>query len=162
ALARWRERVAAEPGNAVAQSHLAWTHGQIGAAEQVRFDYGAAVQEYAKSVEMFETLDMSGALKDPFFRGLFDRYRRQLVLCQKAEQAVKDLDFALKQPAAEVPGLLNLRLQVLTAKKDLPGVSATATAFAKLAEKDEKQIYDAACAWSLAAGIAQTRGADAA
>jgi tetratricopeptide (TPR) repeat protein len=62
-------RVKAEPGNSLEQSHLAWTHGQMGEAEQTRFDFAAAVQAYAASVEMFDKLDQAGALKDAFHRG---------------------------------------------------------------------------------------------
>jgi hypothetical protein len=73
---------------------------------------------------------------------------------------VSELDFALKQPATEVPGLLNLRIQTLTAKKDQPGVAATAAAYSVLAAKDAGQSYNAACAWSLLYGLASLPGAD--
>jgi serine/threonine protein kinase/tetratricopeptide (TPR) repeat protein len=161
-LALREGRREAQPENRLEQSFLAWTHGQIGTAEQARFDYAAAVKAYSLSVELFGKLNQAEALKDPFFRGRFDFYRQQLVWCRKAEQAVKDQGFALQQPAAEVPGLLNMRLQALTARKDQAGVIATAQAYANLAEKDARLVYNAACAWSLAAGITQTRGADAA
>jgi tetratricopeptide (TPR) repeat protein len=161
-LALRERRAKAEPGNSLQESYLAWTHGQMGQAEQARLDYAAAVQAYAKSVEMFEKLDQAGALKHPFFRRKLSDYRQRRALCRKAERAVKDLDFILQQPAAEVPGLLDMRVQALAAKMDQAGVAATAEAYAKLAQTDPKQIYNAACAWSLASGVAKTRGAPAA
>jgi hypothetical protein len=161
-LARRQRRREAAPGNRAEQAALAWTHGQIGEAELARHDYPAAVQAFATSVELFDPLDKPGALIDPFFRARMNDSRQRLALCRKAEQAVRDLDFALAQPAAEVPGLLNLRVQALAANRDQAGVVATAAAYAKLAEKDPTQRYNAACAWSRAAGLAQARGADAA
>jgi serine/threonine protein kinase/tetratricopeptide (TPR) repeat protein len=90
-----QQRVKAEPGNSAEQCCLAWTLGQIGDAERARLDYAAAARAYDNSVEMFETVDQAGALKDPYFRGRLSDYRQWLRLCRKAEQAVKDLDFAL-------------------------------------------------------------------
>jgi hypothetical protein len=150
-------RVKAQPGNSAEQSFLAWTHGQMGEAERARLDYAAAVQAYAKSVEMFEKLDQAGALKDPFFRGRMNFYRQRLALCRKAEQAVKDLDFALQQPAAEVPGLLDLRVRYLLKEQKLPAAVETA---AKMKERTGPgapgdALYDAACLYALCAGAAK-------
>jgi serine/threonine protein kinase len=161
-LALREARLRAEPGNTLEQAYLAWTHGQLGEAEQARLDFVASAKAYAQSVETFEKLDHAAALKDPIFRDRLTIYRQQLALCRKAEQAVRDLAFALKQPPAEVPGLLDLRLQVLVKRKDRPGVVATAEAYAKLAEKDAAQLYNAACAWSLASGLSGRQGAGAA
>jgi tetratricopeptide (TPR) repeat protein len=119
-LALRERRVKAEPGNSLDQSYLAWTHGEMGEAELARRDYAAAVQAFARSVEVFEKLDQAGALKNPFFRNMVDPYRRLLALCRKAGRAVKDLDFALQQPPAEVPGLLELRVRHLLKEQKLP------------------------------------------
>jgi tetratricopeptide (TPR) repeat protein len=147
------ERVRAEPHNSLEQARVAWTHGLIGMAEQARFDYGAAVNAYTKAVELFTQLDQAEVLKAGFFRNLFNLSREKLEVCRKADQVVKDLDFALKQPAAEVKGWLDLRAQSLAAKKDRAGVVATAEAYAKLDQKGNAVIYNAACAWSTAAGL---------
>jgi hypothetical protein len=149
-------RMKAEPGNSVEQSYLAWTHGQMGQAEQSRQDYAAAVQAYAKSVEMFEKLDQSGALKDPFFRRKLNFYRQRLALCRKAEQAVKDLDFALQQPAAEVPGLLDLRVRYLLKEQKLPAAVETAAKMKERAGDQAASLYDAACLYALCAGAAKS------
>jgi hypothetical protein len=154
-LASRQRRAQADPGNTMEEAFLALTHGQLGEAEQARYDYAAAVTEYATSVATFSKLDQAGALGDFFLRGRFAVFQQRLATCRKAEQAVADLDFALKQPAAEVPELLDMRLRALATKNDLPGVIATAAALARLAEKDAAQCYNAACAWSLASGLAK-------
>jgi serine/threonine protein kinase len=148
-------RAKAEPGNTKEQSFLAWTHGQMGQAEQFRRDYAAAVQAYARSVEMFEKLDGAQALKDHFFRGKLKLYRERLALCQKAEQAVKDLDFALRQPAPEVPELLDMRVRFLLKKQNLPAAVETAAKIKDRAGYKAEQLYDAACAYALCAGAAK-------
>jgi serine/threonine protein kinase len=153
-------RVKAEPSNSSEQLFLAWTHGQMGEAEQAQVEYDAAVPAYAKSVEMFEKLDQAGALKNPFFRRRMDFYRQRLALCRKAEQAVKDLDFALEQPAAEVPELLDMRLRYLLNKQKLPAAVETAAKMKELAGDKPIQLYDAACAYALCAAVAKKLVAD--
>src|SRR5262249_15462897 len=49
-------RTKAEPRNSMNQCFLAWTHGQMGEAEQARAHYAVAVQAYARSVETFQKL----------------------------------------------------------------------------------------------------------
>jgi hypothetical protein len=147
-------RLQAEPGNSVEQSFLAWTHGEMGQAEQARLDYAAAVQAFATSVEMFQKLDQTGALKDPFFQFYLKMYRERLALCRKAEQAVKDLDFALQQPAAEVPRLLDMRVRLLLKEQKLSASVESAAKMKKLAGDKVEQLYNAACAYALCAAAA--------
>src|SRR6202035_4895034 len=123
-----QQRVQADPNNNAEQSFMAFTYGQLGEAEQAGFNFAAAVPALARSVELYNKLDQAKALT-PLFRGLFALCRPRLDLCRKPEQAVRDLDFALKQPAAEVSGLLDQRVQVLPAKKHQPGLAATAAAY---------------------------------
>jgi tetratricopeptide (TPR) repeat protein len=160
-LALRQQRVNADPNNIGEQSFLAFTYGQLGEAEQTEFNFAAAVRAFARSVELFNHLDQAKS-QTPFWHGQFADVRARLELCRKAEQAVRDLDFALEQPAAEVPGLLDLRVQALAAKKDEPGLAATAAAYSRLAATDAGQCYNAACAWSLLYGLASSPGADAA
>ena len=62
----------------------------------------------AYELDVFTVLDQAGALKHPFFRERLGLYRQRQALCRKADEAVRDLDFALKQPAAEVPPFTHL------------------------------------------------------
>jgi serine/threonine protein kinase/tetratricopeptide (TPR) repeat protein len=155
ALARWQRRVAADPGNTVEESYLAWTHGLLGEAEEVHYRYPAAAQAYATSSAMFDKLDQAGALKTLFFRGRMEFYRKRLALCRKAEQAVQDLDFALRQPAAEVPMLLDLRLRYLLKEQELPAALETAGKMKERAGDKAERLYDAACLYALCAGAAK-------
>jgi tetratricopeptide (TPR) repeat protein len=149
-----QRRLKAESGNRAEQCCLAWTHGQIGEAERARLDYAAAARAYARSVEMFENLGQAGALKDPYFRGRLSDYRHWLPLCHKALQAVKDLDFALQQPAEEVPQLLNLRLRSLLKEEKLVAAAESAAKLKERAGDKAEQLYDAACAHALCAAAA--------
>jgi serine/threonine protein kinase len=154
-------RLKAEPGNSVLQTYLAWTHGQVGEAEQARLDYAAAVQPYAKSVTMFEKLDQAAALKDPFFRDRLSDYRQRLSVCRKGELAVRDLDFALQQPAEEVPQLLDLRIRFLLKAQQLAAAAESAAKMKERAGDKPDQLYDAACAYALCAGAAKIPVANA-
>jgi len=145
-------RSQAEPGNSVKQCFVAWTHGQLGEAEQARQDYAAARKAYVRSTQIFETLDKAGKLTNPFFRGTFSWYCQRLALSRKVEQAVRDLDFALKQPAAEVPGLLDIRVRFLL-KEQKPAAAVESAAKRKqLAGDKPDQLYNAACLYAICAG----------
>src|SRR5262249_34883997 len=78
ALAMRERRVKADPGNSLEKSLLAWTHGQIGGAEERRLDFSAAVQAYRRSVDLFTKLDQAGVLKDPTSRGHMKFFRHRL------------------------------------------------------------------------------------
>src|SRR5262249_33933621 len=144
AMAWWQRRVAADEGNTAEASWLAWTHGQMGEAKQYLDEYAAAAQAYAKSVEMFQKLAHSGALKNPLFREKMAFYQKQLALCGKAEQAVRDLDFMLNQPAAEVPGLLGMRVRYLLKEQKLAAAAESAAKMKELAGDEPVQLYNAA------------------
>lgn len=98
---------------------------------------------------MFEKLDKAGALKDTVFRQMLPAYRPRLALCRKAEQAVGDLDFALKQPVAEVPQLLDMRLRYLLKEQKLPAAVESAAKIKELADDQPDRLYNAACAYAL-------------
>jgi hypothetical protein len=150
-----QRRVKAAPGNRVEQVCLAWTHGQLGEAERARLDYAAAARAYARSVAMFETVYQAGTLKDPYFRGRLRDYRKWLPLCRKAARAVKDLDFALQQPAEEVPQLLGLRVRSLLKEQKLAAAAESAARMKERAGDKAEQLYEAACAYALCAGAAK-------
>jgi serine/threonine protein kinase len=154
-------RMEIESGNSVEHARLAWTHGQIGEVAQARSDFVTAVQAYARCVEMFDKLDQARTLKDPALRARAEFYRRRLALCRKAEQAIKDLDFALQQPAAEVPELLDLRVRFLLKEGMLPAAVESAVKMTELAGDNAEPLYAAARANALSAGAAKKRGEDA-
>jgi serine/threonine protein kinase/tetratricopeptide (TPR) repeat protein len=152
ALPRRQRRAAAEPSDTEEQANLAWTHGLVGDAEQARHDYPAAVEAFTRSVATFGQLDQAGTLKDPFFRGQLTTYRQSLAFCRKAEQAGRDLDFALRQPATEVPELLYARVCVLLSEQKVAAAVESAAKMKDRAADDGEQLYNAACAYALCAG----------
>lgn len=108
--------------------------------------------DYAKAIESFETAEK---LAIGMHENALLVVRQNLTFLRNAEKAIDDLDFALKQPAAEVSGLLSVRLQAFAKKYDLKNLLATAEAFEKLAESDKTLCYNTACAWSLSSGLAK-------
>ncbi len=72
--------------------------------------------------------------------------------CEKAERAAGDLDFALRQPAGEVPRLLAARAAVLARRGQHADAAATADRLAALEPGSAGHFYDAACGYSLCAG----------
>src|SRR5262249_9604994 len=118
-------------------------------------EYGPAMSAYAKAVEMFEKLDKTGALAYGFFRGQMNSYRQRLAFCRKADQAVKDLDWALHQSAAEVPGLLAIRVRYMLKEQKLQSALESAAKMKELAGARPDQLYNAACAYALCAAVAR-------
>jgi serine/threonine protein kinase/tetratricopeptide (TPR) repeat protein len=153
-------RLRAEPGNSVEQSYVAMTHGQLGDAEQAGQNYRAAAEAFARSVQMFDKLDKAGKLTDPFFGDCWNHCRQRLAFCRKAEQAVRDLDFTVTQPAAEVPPLLDIRVRFLLKERKLSVAVESAATMRQLAGEKPDHLYDAACLYGLCAG-GTTSGADA-
>src|SRR5262249_55399433 len=129
--------------------------------EEVRLDYAAAVEAYARSVEMYEKLDQAGALTHPFFRHRLTVYRQRLAICRKVKQAVKDLDFALQQPTAEVPALLDIRVRVLLKEQKLAAAVESAATMKERASDTAGEVYNVACAYALCAGAGKKPVANA-
>jgi hypothetical protein len=101
---------------------------------------------------MFDKLDKAGSLKDPYFRGYLNYYWQRLALCRKAEQAVRDLEFMLKQPAAEIPTWLSFRVRfILQEQKPAAAVESVAK-LKQLAGDKPDQRYDAACLYAFVRG----------
>ena len=140
----------ADPKNAQAQRDLSVGHWKMASVFQQEHDYTRAIKAFEKA----ETL-AQGFSKPDFYAGDLAWIRRQLATCRKTEKALADLDFALKQPTAEVPRLLDIRMQVFAKKSDQKNLLATAIAYEKLATTDDRQLYGAACAWSQASGLAK-------
>ena len=149
-LAIDRRLADADPKNAEAQRDLSVSHWKIALVFQKQHDFAKAAREFEKA----ETL-AQGFSKPDFYAKDLPWVREQLAACRKAEKALVDLDFALKQPAAEVPKLLVVRVKVFAKTNDLKNLLATAVAYEKLATADDRHSYNAACAWSQASGLAK-------
>jgi hypothetical protein len=157
ALTPRERRVKTEAGSIVARVYLSWTYAQMGDVGEVRLDFAAAADGYARAVEILEELDRAGKLSRPSYRDALATCRRNLTRSRKAPQAVRDLDFALKQPTAEVPELLELRLRFLLKEGNLAAAVAAAAKMKDLAGEKADPLYGAACAYSLCAAANQAK-----
>ena len=68
---------------------------------------------------------------------------------------MKDLDFALQQPANEVPQLLDMRLRSLLKEQKLSAAAETTAKMKERAGDKAEQLYNAACAYALCAEAAR-------
>jgi eukaryotic-like serine/threonine-protein kinase len=150
-----QRRVRSDPENPTEQCCLAVTHREVGNCDAARLNYAAAVQSFAKSVEIFEKLDRAKALQDQFFRVKLGEARQLLARCRKAERAVNSLDFALQQPAAEIPGLLDIRIRYFLKEENLPVAVESAAKFKERAGAKADDLYNAACVYALCAAAAK-------
>jgi serine/threonine protein kinase/tetratricopeptide (TPR) repeat protein len=151
------QRIKDQPTNTLELCDIARTHGQIGEAEQGRLNFPAAIRSFVKSVEMFEELDRKQALTEWFYRTRLVEYRQRLAACQNTERAVKDLDFALRQPADDVPRLLYLRVQILLRQQDLSAAAESAAKLKERAGDRAELLYDAACGYAVCASAAKQK-----
>jgi hypothetical protein len=150
-----QRRLHNDAGNIVDQLNLAWNYKLLGMAEQARYDHAAAAKAYAVSVEMFEKLERAGELKHKWFHGQLDESRWRLGLCRKTERAVHDLDFALSQPAEEVPKLLDWRVRFLLHRHELAAAVESAAKAEQLTGQNANRLYDAACLYAQCAAAAK-------
>jgi tetratricopeptide (TPR) repeat protein len=139
------------------QLNLALTYQFLGQAEQSRNDHAAGTKAYARSVEMFEKLDRAGDLQDATYRGRLRESRWRLSLSTKAERAVHDLEFALKQPQDDVPRLLDWRVRYLLDKHEVAAAVESAAKAKQLTGRDSNRLYDAACLYGLCSAAAKDR-----
>ncbi|MFN0050660.1 MAG: protein kinase domain-containing protein [Planctomycetales bacterium] len=149
------ERIAAaDPQNSKFQTELFVGYDNLGVMEESRHDYAAAAewyrQERAVILPMHERQQLVGQ-----YEHALQNVDLQLATCERKMQVIENLDFALQQPAGEIPELLNIRLHVLARRGDGPGVAATAEAYTRLAESNAALRYPAAQGWSLASGLSK-------
>ncbi len=150
-----KQRLAdADPTNAFSQTDLFVSLFKLGTLENGRNNFAEAADWFGKARNVLLPWHEKKLLDGRFLNAVPDMDKK-IVTCHKAEKSLADLDFALKQPAGDVPGLLDIRVQVFAKKKDQTNLLATAIAYEKLATTDDRQLYNAACAWSQASGLAK-------
>jgi hypothetical protein len=150
-----------KPDVAPAPTVLFISYYQLGCTEQFELAYPEARSSFAKALILLEEFKREGRIGTPdatigtwSYRQWFQAIIPRLEECEKAEEVVNDIEFAFKQPKDQVPGLLNTRLDVLIKRGDLSGAVITAEAFAKLADKEKIDLYNAACNYALCSGLA--------
>ncbi len=144
----------ADPKNVVASTNLFINLYKLGELEYGRNNFAEAADWFGKARNVLLPWHEKKLLDGQFLNAV-PVMDNKIAACHKAEKSLADLDFAMKQPNAEVPGLLDIRVQVFAKKNDQKNLLATAIAYEKLASADDRQLYNAACAWSLASGLAK-------
>jgi tetratricopeptide (TPR) repeat protein len=158
-----RRRLAeANPANAVAQIDLVVSHYKLGQCHQQELQFPEAAACYGRALEALRRLEQAGKLRgQPRYAGWQKTFQQSLAFCQAAQQAIADLDFALKQPPALVPQLLDVRVRALARAGRHADAAATADRLYDRAPDDPKNLYNAACAYALcvtAVGPGKTTG----
>jgi serine/threonine-protein kinase len=146
-----RRRLAeADPDSAQAQTDLAVSHYKLGQWHQQELQFPEAAACYASSLEVLHRLEQAGKLQgQPQFAAWQKAFRQDLAFCQAAQRAVADLDFALKQPPALVPRLLDVRVRALARAGRHAEAAATADRLHDRDPKGPQDLYNAACAYAL-------------
>lgn len=125
---------AADPTNARAQRSLLISCFKLGKVEQQELEFGAAIAWYEKGLRVAREFE-----QPEFFATELKVLTDRVTECQTAEKAVAEVAFALRQPATEVPGLLELRVRSLVKRQQSVAAIATADRFAEWAEKQDKE-----------------------
>jgi eukaryotic-like serine/threonine-protein kinase len=150
----WERRVKANPADAEAQGFLALALGLAGQAEEALSDFPAAAARYDRAIAISEKLHPEVLQHNPVLNGNLNQFRSRLRFCRKAEQAVRDLDFALKQP--EIVLLMDARVHYLLSHNQLPAAVESA---AKLKERAAAGGSEYPAARAHAACAAAAKGA---
>jgi serine/threonine-protein kinase len=148
---RIRRRLAeGDPASAQAQTDLVVCHFKLGQCHQQELQFREAAACYGRALEALRRLEQAGKLQgQPRYAGWRTTFRQSLAFCQAAEQAIADLDFALKQPPPLVPLLLDVRVRALARAGRHADAAATADRLYERAPHDPKNLYNAACAYAL-------------
>ena len=70
-------------------------------------NFSAATRSFAQGVAIHEKLNQDGKItKEPLYQRRLAEQRKNLEMCQAAERAIDNLDFALGRPKQELPTCL--------------------------------------------------------
>jgi tetratricopeptide (TPR) repeat protein len=159
-----QRRAKADPGDAQAQTDLFVSYFKLGSAEKDQHQYAHAAELFAKGRAVLLPWHEKKLLVGQF-KNAVQIVDREIAACQSAEKALADLDFVFTQPAASIPGLLDIRIRALLKRKKPADAVASAERFAAWAEKQDKerdtQRYNAACDFALCAAASTAKEQDA-
>ncbi len=145
-----KKQAAADPTNVEAQTDLFISYWKLGSVEKTTLEHAKAREWFRKGLAVLQPLHKEGKLHGQF-KNAVAHMQQEIALCTAAEKAVADLDFALKQPAAQVPGLLDVRVRGLLKQNRVGDAAATAAKLADLDAKNATNVYNAACGHALCA-----------
>jgi tetratricopeptide (TPR) repeat protein/tRNA A-37 threonylcarbamoyl transferase component Bud32 len=153
ARAIFQQRATDDPHSFEAQVDLIVTYQKLGQAEQQALAFEAAAAWYGQGLAVLKALDQQGKLRGTTFAAWPPELEKDQAFCQAAVRAVASLDFALRQPKAQVPGLLSARAAVLARRGQHADAAATAEKLAAHSPIAAPNVYNAAC------GLAQCAAA---
>jgi serine/threonine protein kinase/tetratricopeptide (TPR) repeat protein len=149
ALDRRVELSSADPESAKTQIELAAVYGNLGRTEQKARAFAPAAQWFERGVAILQHLDGQGKLKDqPIWKDWLRSQQHQLAVCEAADRAIHDLDFALSRPPAQAFELLVYRVEAL-AKEGRHGDAAATTEKLRALAATPNAYYDVACCYAL-------------
>jgi hypothetical protein len=151
-----------KPQSQFARSDLAHGLARIAAVEMAAEDFSSAARNLDRAIAELTELDNSdkGAGSLPYANWL-DDLRAKSQVCNVATRVIKDLEFALRQPKADVSRLLGIRSRALARKGKCATAAATADKLVTLEPRRGDLLFAAAEAYALcAASAAGSKPAD--
>jgi serine/threonine protein kinase len=138
------------PASARAQTDLGISHHKLGWCQQRDLQFEEAAACYGRALDVFRRLEQAGKLQgQPQFARQQQLLKQRIAFCQAAPRAIAYLDFALKQPPALVPGLLDVRVRALARAGRHADAAATADRLHDRDPRSAANLYNAACAYAV-------------
>jgi tetratricopeptide (TPR) repeat protein len=136
-----------EPDAASVQLHTYW---RLGTLYREEADFDRAVE----SLQRAERVGATIPTLSPADKAALGVLGRDLVAAKLAQRAVHDVNSVTALSTAEQAQALLARMQAFSKVKDLPNMLLTAQLYDALAAREDGQVYNAACCWGLACGLA--------
>jgi tetratricopeptide (TPR) repeat protein len=140
---------AADRSNVLAQAELAESHIQLADCFKDAFQFVEAESSYQHGLTILDALEQEGKLQgQPHYAQLRQRTEQSRAVCQAADRAIEDLDYALSQPPAIVSELLCWRMGALAQRGRHAEAVATADHLVRLEPGNPESYYHAACGYA--------------
>jgi tetratricopeptide (TPR) repeat protein len=140
--------------NVKTQTELFMAYVNLGTCESIRNNFEASAAWLRKGRDVLLPLQEKKLLTGQL-QNAVAHIDQQLENVDYFAKAVADLDFALTQPAAQIPSLISLRMQMLIRKSDRNAAVETATRLSTLASSQPVLCLAAARTWNVASLLSQ-------
>ena len=153
-LAIFKKRADADPKDLTAQAALAVFHFKLATTAVELPDHTQARESFAEALKVLEGPQKLGMLKGTIYAGWPQFLEYRVAVCRRVEEAVADLNTALKYPPETTRELLLLRAKELARMKKLDDAAATTEYLAGLKDALGEAQFAAARAHGYMAGVA--------
>ncbi len=140
--------------NVKTQTELFMAYVNLGTCESIRNNFEASAAWFRKGRDVLLPLQEKKLLTGQLQNAVAD-IDQQLKNVDYFAKAVADLDFALTQPAAQIPSLVSLRMKLLVRNSDRNAAVETATRLSTLASSERSLCLAAARTWNMASLLSQ-------